>query len=177
MFRVGEWILHSNEGVCKVAAVGKLEFDNAETGTLYYTLEPYYGTGQLYTPVDSPVFMRPALTKQQAEELINQIAEITADPDQQIIPNTLCDLYKSCIQTEDCNALAAFIRHLLDRREANLLNGRKPPKIEDNYIKRAQDFLCDELAAVLETTQEEVKQRIIAAMCPPEEETQETENS
>ena len=176
MFRVGDLILHSNEGVCKVVAVGKLGFENAETGTLYYTLEPHYGAGQLYTPVDSPVFMRPALTKQQAEELINKIAEITADPEQQIIPNTLCELYKSCVQTEDCNALAAFIRHLQNRREANLKGGRKSPKIEDNYIRRAQDFLCDELAAVLETTQDDIKQRIVAAMCPPEEETQENEN-
>lgn len=165
--------MHSNEGVCRVTAVGKLEFDKAETGTLYYTLEPHYSAGQLYTPVDSPVFMRPALTKQQAEELIAQIAAITADPEQQIIPNTLCDLYKSCVQTEDCNALAAFIRHLLNRREENLQSGRKSPKIEDNYIKRAQDFLCDELAAVLETTQEEIKQRIVAAMCPPAVETEE----
>lgn len=176
--------MHCNEGVCKVIAVGELEFDNAESGALYYTLEPFYGMGKLYTPVDSPVFMRRALTGAQAQEFLDGFLNIPIDPNRQIIPNTLGELFRSCIQTEDLLELATLLRQLAWRREDNLQSGRKNPKIEDNYIRRSIEVLGDELAFALEAASEDIRKTLEewtqpAPLEEPEEqkEPQETEQS
>ncbi len=138
MFRVGDLILHSNEGVCRVVAVGRPDLDNADNDTLYYTLEPHYSTGLLYTRWIRPLHA-PGPHQRAGLVPYRKHWRYPIDPNSNH-PNTLCDLYKSCVHTEDCTALVAFIRNLLQRRDNNLQIGKKPPKIEDSYIKRAQDF-------------------------------------
>ena len=72
MYHTGEFIVYGTSGVCEVTAVGQPAFARDE-GRLYYTLTPVYGTETIYIPVDSPVFMRPVISREQAEALIESI--------------------------------------------------------------------------------------------------------
>lgn len=74
MYQKGEYIIYGNTGVCRVEDVAVPDnIPIKEKGALYYKLSPVYGAGSIYIPVDTEVFMRPVLTKAQANELIDKI--------------------------------------------------------------------------------------------------------
>ena len=58
MYQAGDRIIYGGSGVCQVKAVVPLE--GSREDRLYYTLEPIYGSGIVYAPVDGPVFSRPS---------------------------------------------------------------------------------------------------------------------
>ena len=78
MYRAGDRIIYGGSGVCQVKAVGPLEGDREDR--LYYTLEPLYGSGIIYAPVDGPVFSRPLMTPEEVHDLLAQFPEIPAEP-------------------------------------------------------------------------------------------------
>ena len=69
MFQPGEFVVYGSSGVCRVVQVGALEGRAADPNRKYYTLQPLFESERTYTPVDSGVFMRPAMTREQAQEL------------------------------------------------------------------------------------------------------------
>ena len=78
MFEIGEYIIYGNTGVCKVGEVTKMKAPGTKDDKLYYSLEPVYDKGcRLFTPVDNEkVKMRPVLTREEADALIEHIQEI-----------------------------------------------------------------------------------------------------
>lgn len=58
---------------------------------LYYTLKPVCAAGIIYTPVDTPVFMRHAVSRDEAIHLIQQIPAI-----ENIMDDTLDISGKEC---------------------------------------------------------------------------------
>ena len=69
MFAVGDLIVYSETGVCRVEQVGAPPFD-PKAKREYYTLSPLNSRETIYVPVDTQVFMRPILSRAAAEELI-----------------------------------------------------------------------------------------------------------
>ena len=67
MFQVGEKIIYGENGVCTVESIGPLEISGAQKDRLYYNLRPLTGSGNYYTPVDSAAFMRPVMSREEAE--------------------------------------------------------------------------------------------------------------
>ena len=75
MFQPGEKIVYGTTGVCIVQEVTpRDDLPGTAPGTLYYALEPLSGSGVIYLPVDAPVFMRPVITRQEAEALLKDTA-------------------------------------------------------------------------------------------------------
>ena len=80
MYQKGEYIIYGNTGVCRVEDVAVPDnIPIKEKGALYYKLSPVYGAGSIYIPVDTEVFMRPVLTKAQANELIDKMYDGSPD--------------------------------------------------------------------------------------------------
>ena len=67
-------VVYGGEGVCRVEGVGTPSLPGMDKTRLYYTLAPLYRSGQVMTPVDTRVLMRPLLTGQEVQELIAQLA-------------------------------------------------------------------------------------------------------
>ena len=61
MFAAGEMVVYGGEGVCRVEGVGTPSLPGMDKTRLYYTLAPLYRSGQVMTPVDTRVLMRPLL--------------------------------------------------------------------------------------------------------------------
>ena len=78
MYQAGEFIVYGTNSVCRVESIGKPPFETEED-KLYYTLVPVTGTETIYIPTDSPVFTRPVISREKAEELINSIPDIEED--------------------------------------------------------------------------------------------------
>ena len=77
MFQKGDLIVYGNTGICRVEEVGTPEsLPGVDKEKLYYKLVPVRSASTIYTPVDTSVFMRPVMTKEAADHLIDRIPEI-----------------------------------------------------------------------------------------------------
>ena len=65
MYAAGELVVYGGEGVCRVEGVGAPSLPGMDKTRLYYTLSPLYRSGQVMTPVDTQVLMRPLLTAEE----------------------------------------------------------------------------------------------------------------
>lgn len=79
MSQVGELIVYGGTGVCRVEAVETPQQRGPEAGRQYYLLKPLYQDGTIRIPVDSKVFMRPVISRQEAEALIDAIPGMHAE--------------------------------------------------------------------------------------------------
>ena len=76
MFSVGDKIVYGENGVCTVSKVAPLDHAGTSPGKLFYHLKPLIGSGIYYTPVDSGAFMRPVISREEAEALIDAMPSI-----------------------------------------------------------------------------------------------------
>lgn len=68
----------------------------------YYVLRPLNTTGKILIPTDTCVFMRPIMTQQEAERLIDQIPTMKADPYFSSVLTELNQHYSEAIHSHNC---------------------------------------------------------------------------
>ena len=123
MFKVGDYVVYGNTGVCKIEDIGPLSIGSSDKE--YYTLVPVYGrNSKLYTAVDSDkVVIRPIMTKQESDALINEMEEIDAlrigDEKRRE------EIYKETMRTCDCKEWVRIIKTLYSRKMDRLSRGKK----------------------------------------------------
>lgn len=149
MFGIGELVVYGGEGVCRVERIGAAEIAGADKGRMYYTLLPLYRSGQVLTPVDTGVLMRPVMTREQAEELIAALPELPPEGAPAGSTRAAKDFYHSLVMSYDCRRLAALIKAASQKRTAALAHGKKVSQLDERYLKRAEDELYGELGAAL----------------------------
>ena len=154
MFQTGDFIISGSPGFCEVPGVQPSV--SPGKNRLYYTLSPRYSSGTIYTPVDSPVFMRRVITREQAESLIGQFPNVkeTASPASH---RQLAELYEASLKTYDCTELLRVIKTAYLKTRRSIQSGRKPGQTDRHYLKRAETQLFGELAAVLDIRPDEVR--------------------
>lgn len=156
MFAVGDLVVYGGEGVCRVEKIGPSELRGADKEKLYYTLLPLYRTGQVMTPVDTRVLMRPILTEQEALALVDRLPTLL--PEETLPGNVrfLKEYYQKIVTGYDCAEMARLLHTLDDRRRKAAQQGKKPTQMDERYAKRAEDQLFGELAAALRLRREEM---------------------
>ena len=101
MYQVGDLIVYGGTGVCRVMEVGP-----QTGGRLYYTLEPVYGSCRIFTPAENPkVLMRPIVTRQEAERLIDEIPAIQPEAYYNKVLRELTEHYDTILKTYNCGEL------------------------------------------------------------------------
>lgn len=150
MFQKNDLIVYGNTGICRVEEVGTPEgLPGIDKGKLYYRLTPIRGAGTIYTPVDTSVFTRPAMTKGEAEQLIDRIPEIAEDSFECRDPRMLAEHYRTSLQTHECEDLIRLIKTVYQKSQKLVQNGKKPGKTDQQYRKRAEELLNEELSVAL----------------------------
>lgn len=163
MFSKGELIMYGSSGVCRVEEVATADhLSSGDKERLYYKLAPLYGSGFIYIPVDTAVFMRPVLTREEAEALIDQIPSIKEENCQGLDPRALAEKYRATLNTHECADLVQLIKSVYSKNQALADNGKKPGKTDQEYMKRAEGLLHGELAVALEIPVEQVEEYIRA---------------
>lgn len=150
MFAEGELIIYGNTGVCRVEGIGHpagVRGINADR--LYYTLTPIYQAGVIYAPVDTPVFMRPVLSRQEAEELISRIPVISGKECPSRDQKLLSSHYQGFLESHRCEDLIQLIKTVYSRSKRSQAAGRKPSQVDQLYLKRAEGLLYGEFAVAL----------------------------
>ena len=156
MFSAGDLVVYGGEGVCCVQAVGPSGIPGADKTKTYYTLRPFYRTGQVLTPVDTKVLMRPVMSADEARELVEQLDRLEMPLPAQGNPRVWKDYYHEVVTSYDCRRMAALLRLLAQRRRTALEQGKKPSQMDERYAKRAEEQLHGELAAALGIERQEV---------------------
>ena len=144
MYKKGDLVVYGNTGVCKVKDVSY-----GPDGELYYVLDPMYEECTIYAPVKGKVFIRSIMTQDEALGLIDSIPGIKAEPYYNNRIQELSSHYKSIIDTHDCAELVSMLRSLHEKKIAAEKMNRKLGQVDERFMKRAEELLHGELAAVL----------------------------
>lgn len=146
MFKKGEYVVAGNNGICEVSEITHLCMSGANKERLYYVLLPIDATDRkVYSPVDnSKVVMRSVLTREEAEELIDEIVSIDKLEEKQ--EGFREDEYKEIMKTCDCKQWVRIIKTLYSRKQDRISNGKKATVTDEKYLKQAEDKLYSELA-------------------------------
>ncbi len=160
MYNIGDLIIYGSEGLCRVEAIGTLEKHIIDSDMLYYTLCPIYHEGKIYTPVDTNVFMRPIITCERAQYLIDCIPQVQIstynNPDLKMVERQ----YKSLLLTYNCADLIQMIKTISVKKSIAAEEGKKLGQTDERYMKSAEDLLYGEFAFALGISRENVKSYI-----------------
>ena len=154
MYAVGDKIIYGGSGVCTVEEICTPNFSRAERGRQYYKLRPVYGTETIYAPIDTAAFMRPVMSRQEAEALIG-----AAGCDSRSI-TMLRQQYEEFFRAHDCEHYVSLVKGVHSKGRS----GRKLGQTDQRYMKRAQEVLHGELAVALGITLDQVPEYIRQAI-------------
>lgn len=161
MFEKGSLLIYDTTGVCRVEDIGTpAGLPVANKDKKYYKLAPVFGTGTIYIPVDTRVFMRPVISREEAEELIRRIPEIREDICESHNQKVLEDHYKASLMSHDCEDLVQLIKTVYAKKKNLERTGKKAGKTDTQYMKRAKALLHEELSVALGIPVEEVEDYI-----------------
>lgn len=145
MFSIGDKIIYGENGVCTVEKIAPLGISGASGSKLYYHLCPLTGTGIYFAPVDSDTYMRPVMSREEAENLIASIPDIEPAICHDNRFNHVDAYYKELFKLHSCEALVAIVKGLGYR-----ISDRKSKSIRaETTMKRAKDMLHGELSVAL----------------------------
>ena len=161
MYAVGEKIIYGENGVCTVAKVAPLDSSGA-SDKLFYHLEPLIGSGVYFAPVDSGAYMRPVISREQAEALIDAIPSIEPAVCRDNRFNHVDAFYKELFRQHSCEALVAIVKGLRLRMSEKKTKSSRA----ESTMKRAKDILHGELSIALGMEVKEVEEYIISRVEP-----------
>lgn len=145
MYSVGDQIIYGENGVCTVIKIAPLEMDGAPEDKLYYYMTPYIGSGTFFSPVESGAFMRPVISSDEAEALIDLIPSIQPAVCNDSRFNHVDAFYKELFKQHTPEAMVAIIKGISLRMSERKTKSSRAETI----MKRAKDILHGELSVAL----------------------------
>ncbi|MCM3633885.1 MULTISPECIES: CarD family transcriptional regulator [Paenibacillus] len=162
MFEHGDYVVYGSSGVCQVDAIGKPDIPVADESKSYYKLLPVHGTEVIYCPVDTKVFMRPIIPREEAVQLIQAIGQDDM-PSLDTKKVHAHQFYESLLNTHDCRDLVQLIKVIYSKNNVTS-ELRKMGGTDQKYLKTAEDLLFTELSVALGASKDDVKKEVEAAL-------------
>ena len=156
MYAVGEKIVYGENGVCTVESIGPLPMAGMPKDKDYYQLSPLIGTGSFFAPVDGPVYMRPVISRDEAEALIAAIPDIEPAICNDSRFNHVDAFYKELFRQHSCTALVSIVKGLHSR----MADRKSRSTRAETTMKRAKDMLHGELSVALNIDVKDVEDYI-----------------
>ena len=154
MFEVGDMIVYGRTGVCRVAGIEE------NKGQKYYALRPLYQSCSILTPVEGKIFMRPVISRAEAEALIDTLPALEAQPCEGKAMRELTEHYQSFIDSYDCKTLAAMTKSIYTKKRIAQREKKKFGAVDERFMREGEALLFGELAVALDISREEVKDYI-----------------
>jgi CarD family transcriptional regulator len=163
MYKVGDLIIYSSTGVCEVTEIMESVQFGSDEKQACYILKPLYQNCIITTPVDSTkVFMRPVISKDEAERIIDSIPSIQTEA---FMNNDLRQLeahYKASFVSHCCEDLMELSMSIYMKKQLYMQQNRRFGAVDEKYMKRAEELLFGELSAVLGIAKDTVPDYIAA---------------
>ncbi|WP_164914368.1 CarD family transcriptional regulator [Aminipila luticellarii] len=160
MYKIGDFIIYGNQGVCRVDEIGIPDVGGILEDKLYYTLSPVYSDGKIFIPVDTSIYMRPIVSESEAKEIIRQIPNIEANIIESQNYKTTEDYYKRLLSSHKCTDLIHIMKSVYAKRQAVKLQGKNLGHTDEKFKKIAEELLNSEFSMALDIPREEVHQYI-----------------
>ena len=157
MFSVNDYVVYGSEGVCRVESIGHPEISGLDRTKEYYTLSPVYRCGKIYTPVDSSIHMRSVMSKNQVDELISGINDISCDLDVPKDAKLANIYYRELVRSYECRNLISVIKYVVAKQQSCAAEKRNLPAVDMKFYKLAEEMLYNEFGFVLGIEPKEVK--------------------
>lgn len=156
MFKTGDMVVHTAEGICRIEGIEKKTFDGKSDE--YYVLRAIYDNrSTVYIPVESVRLnpkIRLVLTKEQIDEIIGLVPEqppLKYDND-----NARRKLFRECISGGECEKIAQVIRTISEMKSAIRKSGKKPRVTDERLIRETEAAIGSEFAFSLGISTDEV---------------------
>lgn len=161
MYQVDDLIFYGGTGVCRITDISKPGFTGTADEQLYYILKPLYQECVIYTPVNNAkVFMRPIISADEAERLIDMIPSIQALPNHNKALNQLTEYYKDSLKTHDCVNLIKLTMSIYAKKQKVIEQKRKFGVVDERFMRRAEELLFSEFSAALGIPKDKVSEYI-----------------
>lgn len=160
VYQVGDIILYGRTGVCQVTGIASIK-SPGENAKLCYMLKPLYQTCTISTPVDNDkVFMRPVISKADAQRLIDGIPRIHAEAYHNRNLPQLKDHYRSVLDSHDCGDILALTLSIYAKKKLAEAHKRKVGAVDERFLREAEDLLFGEFSVALDIPRDEVQSYI-----------------
>ena len=156
MFSVGDKIIYGENGVCTVEKIDTLPMSGSSRDKVYYHLSPFVGSGVYFAPIDSNVYMRPVMSREEANALIDAMPGIEPAICNDNRFNRVDAFYKDLFKLHSCEALVAIVKGLRLRMAERKTKSSRA----EATLKRAKDILHGELAVALDLEMQDVEEYI-----------------
>ena len=170
MFRKEDYVVYGDLGVCQVQDIVERKFDGLDKAHLYYVLAPVYQDGVLYVPADNPrIFLRAVISAEEANRLIDQIPTMEGKAFHSRSAQELSAHYEEAMRTHSCADLIRLTMSIHTKKRDLASQKKKFGRVDEHFMKRAEDSLNGEFAIALGIPREEVPgyiSRRIAALAP-----------
>ena len=150
MFEIGDYVVKSTDGVCRVDDILHPDLDIANPDKLYYLLSPLDNSrAKLYVPTDKADVqgVRAVMKEEKAWEVINKIPQIKGHWIEDSREREA--EYKKIIRSYDSEALIGMIKDLYIKKLERLNAGKKNTSMEERFLNNAENLLCSELSFVV----------------------------
>ncbi len=115
MLKIGDLVVYETSGVCRIENCLHPEFVE-ENQDLYYVLKPLFQDGLVYTPVNTKAYMRPVISAEEADRLIDTIPYLHVEAYHCQRVNQLNEYYKLFLQRHDCLSLMQMTISLYNKK-------------------------------------------------------------
>lgn len=158
MYQPGDLVVYGVTGVCRVEEIAQPNLTGADRHRKYYLLKPLQQDGVIYAPVDSEkVPIRPIISREEAEELIERIPSIQAGICRASTTQALAQHYQSAFHSGDRRDLVEMMKSIYAKRVQAESQKRRLGMVDERYMKQAERLLYGELSAALDIPFEEVE--------------------
>lgn len=152
MYNVGQFVVHPGQGVCEVEAI-------VEEPIAVYQLLPI---GQRHPmrisyPVASAAKLRPVLSREEAEELIDSYPDMEPDPYRERSGALEEEHFKREIRNGTCADSMRIVKTFRLRIAETRARNKKPPVVYERILKQASQRSLEELSCALDLPVEDVK--------------------
>jgi len=149
LHKIGDYVICSHNGVCQIRSIGALDISSTDPLKIYYTMDTIYSKEVIYVPIHSKVFIRPLISRIEAEELIRQIPSLEVECLTGSKVNVLASTYEAFLQEHECIDLVRLIKTISRRNEDQTSKNKKMSEMDRRYLRKAQDLLFNEFSITL----------------------------
>ncbi|RGY96444.1 CarD family transcriptional regulator [Clostridium sp. AM58-1XD] len=161
MFQKGSLVVYGTNGVYRINDIGAPPDSSISDKTRqYYQLTPVFGSGTVYIPVDTKLFIRPVMTRDEAHRLIARIPEISEDTCSSRIQRVMTEQYRTSFESHRNEDLVRLIKTIYVKNQQLRQYGKRPCRTDEQFKHKAEELLYGELSAVLDIPYDHVESYI-----------------
>ena len=154
-------------GVCKVESIGAPPYQQRDDGRRYYKLRSVFSSsGELiYIPVDAAGAIRPLINDGEASDYLkNLLPQLKPKAFYSKRPAELSAHYQEMLASCELKDCLLLLKEIHSKEKTLAAHSKKLGQVDAKYLKVVERLVCEEFAAALNTTPDQMKGRLYEAM-------------